>query len=302
MNDLAAAERILCDGLQFPEGPSFDASGNLYLAEIPAGCVTLIAPDGRKQRFAELGGGPNGTAFGPEGALYVMNNGGLTFANGRPSGIVEGNVGGWIDRVMPDGSHERVYEAFEGRRLQAPNDISFDAEGGFYFTDSHHGTRQARPFGQIYYCVPAKGSIVLAADRLQLPNGIAVSTDGRSVVAVETIPRLVIRFDIVRPGVLGEKQVIATLPEGCLPDGIALDIEGNILCGGLGMGVVIAVSAAGEEVRRIKMGCTDPTNLAFGGASGRTVFVTEGVLGRVAMLDWPVAGAALACPAPAAEA
>jgi gluconolactonase len=289
----AGGERVFCDGLRFPEGPSFDARGNLYVAEIAASCVTVIDQQGRKEVFAQLGGGPNGTAFGPDGWLYVMNNGGLTFANGRPSGIALTNEGGRIDRIAPDGRFETIYTEFDGTPLQAPNDIAFDAHGGFYFTDSQHGTRQSRPRGQIYYCIPEKRSIALAADGLLLPNGVAVTPDSKSVIAVETIPRLVIRFDIRRQGVLGDKEVVCTLPEGCLPDGIALDLDGNIVCAALGLGVVIAITAAGDEVQRVKMACTDPTNLAFGGHGNRTLFVTEGVLGRVALVDWIAAGAPL---------
>lgn len=283
-------ERVLCDGLLFPEGPSLDSEGNLYVAEIAAARITRISPDGRKQVLKQLEGGPNGTAFGPDGYLYVMNNGGLTFANGRPSGIISGNVGGWIERVSLDGKSEIVYSDYRGTPLRAPNDIAFDAEGGFYFTDSQHGTRQSRPFGQIYYCRPDKGSIDLVAEQVHLPNGIALSANGKSVIAVETIPRLVVSFDIIRPGVLSEKTVIATLPEGCLPDGIAIDTDENVVCGGLGLGIVIAVNPIGQETLRIKMECTDPTNLAFGGPAHQTLYVTEGVLGRVVMVDWPVRG------------
>jgi len=74
---------------------------------------------------------------------------------------------------------------------------------------------------------------------------------------------------------LGEKQIVATLPEGCLPDGIAIDaretssVPGSAWCH-------FAVDKTGEEVRRGEMECTDPTNLAFGGPGHRTLFVNGG--------------------------
>jgi gluconolactonase len=282
----------LSSGLLFPEGPSFGRDGTLYVAEIGRSCITAIDKTGCSKIFADLGGGPNGTAFGPDGCLYVCNNGGLAFSGGRPAGRSPENSGGRIERIRPDGHSEILFTACDERPLEAPNDIAFDAVGGFYFTDSHHGTRASRPLGQIYYGAPGARSIRLAANDLQLPNGIAVVPDGKAVIAVETIPRLVVKFDIVRPGVLGGKQVLATLPEGCLPDGIALDVEGNIICAGLGLGILISVNDRGEQVRTVKMACTDPTNLTFG-PDGKRLYVTEGVLGRVVMVDWPTAGALL---------
>lgn len=284
-------EQVLCTGLRFPEGPSFDASGNLYVTEIAGGCVTRIDPQGRRELFADLGGGPNGSAFGPDGWLYVTNNGGLAFADGRPRGRAEDNTGGRIERISPEGRAEVLHTECDGRPLVAPNDLAFDPEGGFYFTDSHHGTRQNRPPGQIHYCDPRRGSIQLVDDGLQLPNGIAVSPDGQWLIAVETIPRLVIRYQIRRAGLVGPKVVVCELPEGCLPDGIALDVQGNIVCAGLGLGLVIAVGPQGQPVESVKMEDTDPTNLAFGGESLQTIYVTEGVLGRVVKLHWPYAGA-----------
>jgi len=135
-----------------------------------------------------------------------MNNGGLTFANGRPAGIIAGSKGGRIERVAPNGRSSVLYTEFEGRPLQAPNDIAFDAAGGFYFTDSQHGTRQSRPFGQIYYCIPEKESIALAADRLQLPKWYSRQRRWTLAGGSRDIPRLVIRFDILRPGVMGKSR------------------------------------------------------------------------------------------------
>jgi gluconolactonase len=283
--------RVLCTGLRFPEGPSLDAGGNVYVTEIAGGCVTRVDPTGRKETFAVLGGGPNGSAFGPDGWLYVANNGGLAFSEGRPRGSAADNSGGRIERISPDGRVETLYTECDGRPLIAPNDLAFDAHGGFYVTDSHHGTRQSRPFGQIYYCDPGRRSIQLVEDGLLLPNGIAVSPDGQSLLVAETIPRLLIRYRIERPGIVGGRQEVARLPEGCLPDGIAMDTRGNVLCAGLGLGLVVAIDRAGTTISTIKMDDTDPTNLAFGGPDLKTVYVTEGVLGRVVMISWPTQGA-----------
>ena len=65
------ANTVVATGLEFPEGPAFDRSGNLYVTEIQGGQISRIAPDGTVEVFANTGGGPNGAAFGPDGDLYV---------------------------------------------------------------------------------------------------------------------------------------------------------------------------------------------------------------------------------------
>ena len=114
--------------------------GTLLVVEIARGTLTRIATDGAKSVVADVGGGPNGAAIGPDGRCYVCNNGGLTFFEhaGRllPGSLARDYSGGWIDAVdLETGRIERLYDECGGQPLNAPNDIVFDGAGGFWFTD-----------------------------------------------------------------------------------------------------------------------------------------------------------------------
>jgi sugar lactone lactonase YvrE len=133
--------REIARGLQFPEGPVAMDDGSVLLVEIARGTLSRVRPDGQVQVVADLGGGPNGAAIGPDGAVYVCNNGGFrwtTESDGchRPIGQAEDYSGGRIERVdLATGRFERLFDSVEGLALRGPNDIVFDAAGGFYFTD-----------------------------------------------------------------------------------------------------------------------------------------------------------------------
>ena len=130
--------REIASGLKFPEGPVAMSDGNVLVVEITRGTLTRVRPNGSKEVVAETGGGPNGAAFGPDGKVYVCNNGGLKFtADGHPTeGLPDGYTGGYIQRVDIDsGKVEVLYTECNGHRLRGPNDIVFDATGGFWFSD-----------------------------------------------------------------------------------------------------------------------------------------------------------------------
>src|SRR3712207_3926361 len=139
----------LASGLQFPEGPVWMPDGSVLLVEIKRGTITRVpAGGGEPEVAAELGGGPNGLAIGPDGAAYVCNNGGcftwicfegMTF----PGPLPEGWAGGMIQRVdLSSGEITTLYAECDGNPLRAPNDIVFDSTGGFWFT--YHGVRSHR--------------------------------------------------------------------------------------------------------------------------------------------------------------
>jgi gluconolactonase len=158
------------DGLAFPEGPVALDDGSVLVCEIHAGLITRVRPDGSKETVADVGGGPNGAALGPDGALYVVNNGGflwseiagMTIPLDLATGVnePEGFTGGWVDRIDLDtGEVTRLYDEVEGHRLHSPNDIVFDEHGGFWFTDLGKVRALDLDRGALYYAQPDGSSV-----------------------------------------------------------------------------------------------------------------------------------------------
>ena len=282
------ARKVVAEGLRFPEGPAFDGEGNLFVVEIAGGQVSRIAPDGTVTVFARTGGGPNGSNFGPDGNLYVCNNGGFP-GRGRE------REPGRVERITPSGEVSVLIAEIEGQPLASPNDLGFDEHGNFYFTDpvwGEAGVREAPPgsvcFGDL------GGNARRLHTGLRFPNGIGVSPDGKTLLVCESLTSKLQAFDILEPGVLSAPREFADLGEGAIPDGFAFDRDGNVLCCGFESGKVHVFGPEGGP-RLAALELEDPrvTNLCFGGPELRTLYVTESGLGRVVSLDWERPGMVL---------
>ena len=296
----------ITDGLAFPEGPVLMPDDSIVVAEIGAGTLTRITADGAKSTLATVGGGPNGLALGPDGHLYVCNNGGFTWdrSNGhwRPVGKAPDNSGGSIQRVDPQtGAVETLYDRCGDIALSAPNDIVFDQHGGFYFTD--HGHRQGRSvdFGAVYYARADGSFIKEVAYPLVGPNGIGLSPDHRTLYVAETSSGRLWSWRIEAPGEFARPNwpsptggdLAAGLAGFQRYDSLAVEANGNIAIATLRFGGIVVVSPQGEEVERIRTPDPYTTNLCFGGADMTTAFVTLSGTGRLVSMQWSRPGLAL---------
>ena len=296
--------RIIATGLKFPEGPVFLPDGSVALVEIARGTVSRVAPDGVVSVIATTGGGPNGLAVGPDGAMYVCNNGGFVWRENdgvglRPVGVPEDYSGGRIERVdMATGDVAVLYRACDGHDLCGPNDIVFDRHGGFYFTDLGKSRARTRDHGGVYYARPDGGHIVCVAHPVLTPNGIGLSPDGRTLYVAETETARLWAFPVAGPGVVEKLgypsphggRLVCGLPGFQRFDSLAVDAGGNICVATLVTGCISVISPEGVLLRQVATGDSYTTNICFGGPGLRTAFITLSGRGELVAMDWPDAG------------
>lgn len=213
---------------------------------------------------AEVVGIPAALAFGPDGCLYVTDE-------GRRS----------IVRVTPQGEQTDFISTFEGRRLNGPNDLSFDEDGNLYFTDPWTSTLENR-IGAVYGYEWDTGRLTMITDGMAFPNGIVVRGD--RLYMAETMTQKIWAFDVTGPGRASNQREFITLShvntEGWQGgDGMALDDEGNLYIAHLGAGSVRVYDPDGVELRNIPTGGVRTTNVCFGGPDLDTLYVTVDDLG-----------------------
>ncbi len=299
---------IMARGLRFPEGPVALADGSVALVEIARGTVSRVAPDGTVTVIAETGGGPNGLAVGPDRAYYLCNNGGFEWAERAgltlPVAQAKTYAGGRIERIDPaSGAVTRLYDRCGARQLRGPNDIVFDTEGGFYFTDLGKVRAEDRDHGGVYYACADGSFITEIAYPVLTPNGIGLSPDGKTVYVAETETARLWAFDLDAPGVARKQpfplsphggRLIAGLPGFQRFDSLAVMASGNIAVATLNTGHITEITPHGAVARQVKMPEAYPTNICFGGPDLRTAYITLSGTGQLATMIWPEPGLALA--------
>lgn len=297
----------LATGLRFPEGPVAMPDGSIALVEIAAGRITRVAPDGGMSVIAAPGDGPNGMALGPDGQLYVCNNGGFIWHEEpgfiRPIGQSADYQTGRIERVDPvTGDVTRLYDRCGGTPLKGPNDIVFDGRNGFWFSDLGKVRHRDRDHGGIYWAATDGSGIIEAA--YPVPggaNGIGLSPDGRTLYAAETETGRLWAWDVEGPGHLRKEpwpsphggRLLCQFPGFRRLDSLAVTAAGNIVVATLVAGEITTVSPAGEIIRVVKMPDRMPTNICFGGPGLRTAFITLSTSGKLVSAPWDEAGLAL---------
>lgn len=297
----------ITDGLSFPEGPIAMDDGSVILVEMFGPRLTRVQPDGTKETIAEIPGGPNGAAMGPNGVVYLANNGGRFTAQDMDGLVFPGPttperyIGGRIQTVdIATGAVTDLYTECNGNPLIAPNDLVFDAHGGFYFTDhGNSASERTMHYSGIYYAKNDGSEIREILFPVHEPNGIGLSPDGTVLYWAETWMGRVNRRRIVEPGVLEETGLVDTWP--CLYgfpgfqllDSLGVDADGNVCVATLVNGGISVISPEGELVEFIATGDLLTTNITFGGPDLKTAYVTLSTTGRLISFDYPRGGVAL---------
>lgn len=292
--------------------------GSVLVCEIAAGRITRVAPDKTVEVVAEPGGGPNGAALGPDGKLYICNNGGV-FEFAETFGLLLPEQpppptwnGGSIQRIdITTGDVETLYtesQTTDGKGststvpLLAPNDLVFDADGGMWFTD--HGARHERSSDRtgIHYARADGSSCREVIFPLDAPNGIGLSPDGTSLYTAETYTGRVWHWRVTNPGEItgtnpagpGGGDLLTGLQGLQYLDSLAVDAGGHVCVGTLLNGGITVISPDGSHVEHIPMPDPLVTNICFGGPGLRTAYLTLSGTGRLVSIDWPRPGLPLA--------
>lgn len=297
---------VIATGLKFPEGPVAMPDGSVLVVEIAGGRLVRVTAAGDVQVVAELGGGPNGAALGADGHCYVCNNGGFSWRTdagfSRPTGPAADYTGGCIQRVnLETGAVDTLYTHCDGVALHGPNDIVFDAHGGFWFTDFGKTFEDRMLRGALYYARRDGSFIRRAAHPVLTPNGVGLSPDGKTLYMSETETARLWSYPVASPGKLGLEpwpspnggRLVHGLPGYQRFDSLAVEEHGNICVATLVRGGISVFSPAGEllEFHAAPEGYC--TNICFGGADRRTAFITLSGYGQLFAARWPRAGLAL---------
>ncbi len=239
------------------EGPAVDRLGNLYAVNFgKQGTIGVIAPQennaaAKASLFVNLPQGSigNGLRFDGQGNLYVAD-------------YAQHNI------LKIDMATKLVSEYAHNDKMNQPNDIAIAQDGTLYASDPDWQNSS----GNIWKIDTDGRSTLLEAD-MGTTNGIEVSPDGKTLYVGESVQQKIWQYDIIKNGDVENKRLLITFADHGL-DGMRCDKNGNLYVARYGAGVVAIVSQQGELVREVKLKGQHPTNVAFGGRDGRTVFVT----------------------------
>jgi gluconolactonase len=269
----------------------------------------IIGTSAPIQDLADGFGGPQGPAEGPlwwkEGRYLLFsdihNNRRLKYVPGQGVSVVQeptNRANGLtrdlqgrllacehdsrrVTRQELDGSLTVIANGFQGRRFNRPNDVVVKSDGCIYFTDPW--TNPLPPeewdltFAGVYRLTPDLGTLTLLVADFVLPNGLAFSPDESVLYINDTRRRHIRAFDLMPNGTLARQtdRVFADLSgdEPGFPDGMKVDMEGNVYCGGAG-GIWI-MDPRGKKLGRIVHGAPATTSVAFGGDDWKTLYFTS---------------------------
>lgn len=251
----------------FIEGPSFDASGNLYIVDIPFGRIFRISPDGKWTLVVEYEGWPNGLKIDAGGCILVADY-----------------MHGLMECDARAGKMRPILTARNSESFKGCNDIHIARNGDIYFTDQGQ-TGLHDPTGRVYR-MRTSGQLDCLIHTGISPNGLVLDPDEGVLFVAMTRDNAVWRAPFMKDGSVSKVGRFCSLfgPSG--PDGMTMDGKGRLFVGHASLGHVFVFAPNGELIARIKS-CAGGacTNVAIGGAKRDRLYITESATGTVLVAD-----------------
>ena len=260
----------------FLEGPAFDRAGHLYMVDIPFGRILRMTPAGEFDIAAQYDGWPNGLAIHRDGRIFI--------ADYRHGIMVLDPQSG---RVEPFLTHA-YSESFKG-----VNDLTFARNGDLYFTDQGQ-TGVHDPTGRVYRYTAA-GRLECLIGNGPSPNGLVLDPADHVLYVAMTRANCMWHCPLKPGGGVAKVGVFAQLPGIHGPDGLAMDERGNLAVAHARPGIIWLFSGIGEPLYRVQLPnqTARMTNIAYGGADGTTLYITESYSGAILAARMPYPGKTL---------
>jgi gluconolactonase len=247
---------LLSSEFLFTEGPAVDAKGNVYFTDQPNDRIMKWTTDGKLSVYMEGTGRSNG--------LYIDKDGNL---------VACADLNNQLWSINKNKSVTVLIKDFEGKKLNGPNDLWIDPQGGIYFTDPFYKrdywtrTEKEIESENVYYLSPDRKKLSLAASDLMQPNGIIGTPDGKTLYVADIKGRKTYAYTIQKDGTLTDRELFADMGS----DGMTVDSEGNVYLTGKG---VTVFSSKGEKLETIAIDAPWTANVCFGGKDRKTLFIT----------------------------
>jgi len=265
--DGAKLEKLWDKG-EFTEGPAYGPDGCVYFSDIGNRIMKYDPATGKTEEYRNPSGRANGLDFDPDGRLVAAEG---------------ANKGGArrVTRTEKDGKITVLADAWKGKKLNSPNDLTIDAKGRVYFTDPRYVGDEPREIDtESVYRIDPDGTLTQLITDVEKPNGILLSPDMKTLYVADSNPKgkqQLLAFPLKDDGSVGEKKVLYDFGKDRGIDGMVVDAKGNIY-GAAGEGKkggVYVFSPEGKQLGFIPAPET-PTNCVFGGKDRKTLYVTAG--------------------------